>query len=375
MSATGPTASRTIAGSTPLFSFKGIRVYIHWTFLLLLGWVAMSSWAEGKGWAVVRNDVARMLLLFLCVLLHEFGHALTALRLGIRTRDITLLPIGGLASLERMPEEPRKEFLITIAGPLVNLVIVLLTSAVMGVAYFRSLLAQGYTEPDGWMGLGAFLVMANASLFLFNMLPAFPMDGGRILRSILASWMPRPKATRIAVQVGRLFALGFILVAFAYQQPMLGLIGVFIYFSGGAEARATEVQDLLQGVRVDQVMRRRFWTLQAAATVQQAVEELLNGGDKDIVVMQGDRVLGILQRSKLVEALKDQRQEATLGSLAITHVPELRPDDQASKAFQDLLAGGWPLMPVVEEGRLMGIVEHENLTEYLLVKGAKRPTT
>jgi Zn-dependent protease/predicted transcriptional regulator len=335
----------------------------------------MSSWAEGKGWAVVRNDVARMLLLFLCVLLHEFGHALTALRLGIRTRDITLLPIGGLASLERMPEEPRKEFLITIAGPLVNLVIMLITAAVMGVAYFRSILQTGYTELDGWTGLGAFLLMANASLFLFNMLPAFPMDGGRILRSILASWMPRPKATRIAVQVGRLFALGFILVAFSYQQPMLGLIGVFIYFSGAAEVRATEVQDLLQGVRVDQVMRRQFWTMQDTATVSEAVQGLLNGADKDIVVMKGDHVLGIVQRNALFEALKDQRQDAALASLNMSQVPPARPSDQASKAFQDMLAGGWPLIPVIEEGSLVGIVEHENLTEYLLMKGAMRPNT
>jgi Zn-dependent protease/predicted transcriptional regulator len=333
----------------------------------------MSSWAEGKGWAVVRNDVARMLLLFLCVLLHEFGHALTALRLGIRTRDITLLPIGGLASLERMPEEPRKEFLITIAGPLVNLVIVLITSAVMGFTYFRSLLQNGFTETGGWMGLGAFLLMANASLFLFNMLPAFPMDGGRILRSILASWMPRPKATRIAVQVGRLFALGFILVAFSYQQPMLGLIGVFIYFSGAAEVRATEVQDLLKGVRVEQVMRRQFWSMPSVATVEEAVHGLLNGGDKDIVVLEQDRLMGILQRSTLLEAVKEQRQGATLSALAITRVPYAAPNDPASKAFQDLLAGGWPLLPVVQDGRVIGILEHENLTEYLLVKGTERP--
>jgi Zn-dependent protease/predicted transcriptional regulator len=357
-----------------LFSFKGIRVYIHWTFLLLLGWVAISSFAEGKDWAVVRNDVARMLLLFLCVLLHEFGHALTALRFGIRTRDITLLPIGGLASLERMPEEPRKEFLITIAGPLVNLVIVLITAAVMGVAYFRSLIQSGFSEPEGWMGLGAFLLIANLSLFVFNMLPAFPMDGGRILRSILASWMPRPKATRIAVQVGRLFAIGFILVAFAYQQPMLGLIGVFIYFSGSAEARATEMQDLLQGVLVHQVMRRQFWTLPSTATVNEAVQGLLGGGDKDIVVMEGDRVLGLVQRAALVEALKEQRQDAELSTIVAREVPVAQHADPASQAFQSLLAGGWPLLPVLEQGRLVGILEHENLTEYLLVKGAMRPS-
>jgi len=368
MAASAPTLS----GSTPLFTFRGIRVYLHWSFLLLVGYVAFLGYNAGKDLPAILVMLGMVLMVFMCVVLHEFGHALTAQYYGIGTRDITLLPIGGVASLERMPEEPRKEFWITVAGPAVNLLIAAIALAVMLVSGVPLVVPKDLLSVSHWSDVPMMLLVMNMWLFLFNLVPAFPMDGGRILRSVLGMLMPRDKATRIAAGFGRLFALAFVVIGFVIGHIFLALIGVFIFFAAGAESRMVEQQTALRGIRVRDVMRTRFWSMPSTATVARAVEELLAGGDHDLLVMDGGELKGVLTRRDLVQALSDGRNQAALGDLSVAVLPSVAPQAPVNEAYVKLLTGQFPLMPVMEDGRLVGVLEPENLAEFLMVRGALR---
>jgi Zn-dependent protease/CBS domain-containing protein len=363
----------TLRGSASLFSFRGIKVYVHWSFLILVAYIAYTGFSEGKDMRAILGELGLVMLVFFCVVLHEFGHALMAQRFGVRTRDITLLPIGGMASLERMPEEPRQEFWITVAGPLVNLVIAGLAFVAMAILGLTTLVSDMFLGATDWTAVLLFLFAANMMLFLFNLIPAFPMDGGRILRSVLSMRMPREKATRIASGVGRFFAIGFVVYGLMDSQPFLALIGVFIFIAAGSEARMVQQQSALRSIRVKDVMRTRFWSMATDATVQQAVDELLAGGDHDLVLVDAEgRYAGLLTRRLLVQALSEGKQNTLLMQLEATQAPAVLPDAPVNTAYQSLLAGQFPLLPVIQDGRLLGVLEPENLTEFLLVKGALR---
>ena len=365
-------AGPTLRGGLPLFSFRGIKVLVHWSFLLLPAWIIISGLSDGVPFQQLLAHVGLVLVVFICVVVHEFGHALTAQHYGIRTRDITLLPIGGVASLERMPEDPKQEFWITIAGPLMNLIIAalaFLVIAITGVSLFFSDLLLGATT---WTSVLSFVLMANLSLFLFNLVPAFPMDGGRILRSLLSMRLPRERATDIAALVGRLFAAGFVIAGISWGQPFMALIGVFVFFAAGSEARSVRQKARLEGITVGQVMRTRYWSLQGTDTVQRAVDDLLAGGDSVLLVMQGPSLSGILVREDLVGAVESGRQQDVLQALPLRPVPALSPEEGAHKAFQRMVLEGHPVLPVLAEGRVVGIMEPENLAEYLQVQQAAR---
>lgn len=364
-------AARGLRGGLPLFSFKGIKVLLHWTFLLLPAWIIGSGLANGEPWSEVLARTGLVLIVFVCVVMHEFGHALTARRYGIGTRDITLLPIGGVASLERMPEDPRQEFWITIAGPLVNLVIAALSFtaiAVTGISLFFSDVLLGATS---WTNVLMFVFTANLSLFLFNLLPAFPMDGGRILRSVLSMRMPRERATRIAAQVGRLFAVGFVVGGIYLGAPFMAFIGVFVFLAAGAEARSVKQKALLDGITVAQVMRTRFWSMPSTARVQEAVNELLAGGDSTLLVMEGDRLRGLLTREELLAAVAEGRSDQFLNDLPLRQAPLVAPEASAHQSYQRMVIEGHPVLPVVGHDRVVGIMELENLAEYLQVMQAR----
>lgn len=224
-------------GAFRIGSYSNIGVYIHWTFLLLLFWVGGNSFFDGSSINAIAEEIGFLLMVFLCVLLHEFGHALSAARYGIRTKDITLLPIGGLARLEKIPERPWHELVVAIAGPAVNVGIILILAVVM---YFGKGLPLGLDifrlESNSFV---VNLLLVNISLVVFNMIPAFPMDGGRILRSLLAMKLSKVKATLIAARIGQLISFGFVIVGWFYN-PMLILIGIFIFYGAKAELRYTK---------------------------------------------------------------------------------------------------------------------------------------
>ncbi len=253
--------------------FAGIGVYIHATFLLILGWVVLSHWLQGHTVAATVAGVVFMLALFGCILLHEFGHALMAKKYGIRTRDITLLPIGGVARLERMPDEPRQELWVALAGPAVNVVI--------AAALYAWLTLSDTLEPLGSLGLasGSFwerLMVLNVFVVVFNLIPAFPMDGGRVLRALLAMRLEYTRATQIAATVGQGLALVFGFVGL-FTNPFLLFIALFVWIGAGQEAGMVQMKAALGGIPVSRAMITDFQTLAESDTLETAVTRILAG--------------------------------------------------------------------------------------------------
>ncbi len=348
-----------IRGGLPIFSFKGIGVFVHWTFLLLPAYIAYSGWKDGMVLTEILHEVGLVLIVFVCVLLHEFGHSLTALRYGVRTKNIVLLPIGGVASLERMPEEPRKEFWITLAGPMVNLVIALLAFgliAITGVTESFSDLFLGATE---WTNTLMFIFGMNVFLFLFNLVPAYPMDGGRLLRSLLSMRMPRPKATKIAGRIGQVMAVIFVMAAIYEQAPFLGLIGVFIFMAAGAEIRTLAPKTPANAGLIRSHMTSSFTSLLGTNAVSKALEELARNDEELIVVLDTNEVKGIIHRDVLLAVSPD----ALLSSLPITRVPACRVNDIAEQVGRYMLTHGYPISLVMENGSLVGIVTAASLRD------------
>ena len=237
--------------SLRLGSYFGIPVYMHLTFLLLLAWVAIVHWMQFRSGDAVFNGIVFIVLIFLCVVLHEFGHALMARRYGIRTRDITLLPIGGLARLERMPEDPRQELWVALAGPAVNLVI--------AVALWMVLIASGALVPVERLTMtgGPFLerlMLVNVFLLAFNLIPAFPMDGGRVLRALLATRLEYTRATSIAATIGQLVAFAFGFIGLFGGNPVLLFIAFFVWIGAAQEASMVQMKSSLSGIPVSRAM-------------------------------------------------------------------------------------------------------------------------
>lgn len=343
-----------LRGGLPLFTFKGIEVVMHWSFLLLPAWVALPYILAGTPLRAMAS-VTLVLILFLCVLLHEFGHALTALHYGIRTRNIMLLPIGGVASLEHMPKEPRKEFWITLAGPLVNLAIALLALAVIGIQDLPVDLTDWSVVPR-WDRLPQNILYGNLTLFVFNMIPAFPMDGGRLLRSGLSSVMPRAKATLIAATLGQAVSVGFVAYAIYNTEPFLILVGIFIFMAASAEKRAlpptaAPVPSGAQG-SVQEAMVRDLPLLPGTATVQQGLDELQRRNEDFLVVLDDKEVSGVVMRA----ALQGADPQAKLSAVDAQRVPTVAPADPAEAVGRYMRAQGYPACVVVEQGRLIGVI-------------------
>ena len=366
--------------------FGDTDVRIHVTFLLLLAFFAFSGYQQGGATGAVMSLVF-ILLLFLCVLLHEFGHALAAARYGIRTPDITLLPIGGVARLQRMPDEPLHELVVALAGPLVNVVI--------AAALFLGLWARGsgFGGPalveNPAVDLLANLLWVNVVLVVFNLIPAFPMDGGRVLRALLATRLNYARATRIAATVGQVLAFAFVMYALVGRPdnwPMLVLVAVFIYFGAGQEAAAAQMRDVARGVAVSDAMITDFRTLGAADTLEHAVEALLRTSQHDFpVVDAAGGVEGILTRNDMIRALREGGPHVPVAAVMQRGVPSVPLGTSFERAFRIMNEAQVPAVLVRDRaGRLVGVITPENVGEMMMVQAAlgdgqrpswARPTT
>lgn len=324
---------------------------IHVTFLLLLAFYAWSYYeAAGVEGAVV--GVTFMLVLFLCVLLHEFGHALAARRFGIRTPDITLLPIGGVARLERMPSSPRQELVIAIAGPAVNVAIVAVICAILG----RVPDVRSFWNGRGEDGLLASLFFVNAMLILFNMIPAFPMDGGRVLRALLATGMPHAKATLIAARVGQGIAVVFGVLALTTGNFILLFIALFVFMGAQQELAYVQLRQSAQNLRVGQIMITRFRTLSADIRVGE-VAALMDGDHQDVfpLVDSALHLRGIASRAELLQAAKDLPPQSPANCVA-RQIPVVHPDTPLNEAVELMQRLAEPVLPVVNaSGQIVGL--------------------
>ena len=344
----------------------GIDVNMHATFLLLVGWVAFSAFISGRGLAAGVSEVLFVLALFTCVVMHEYGHALTARRFGIQTQDITLLPIGGLARLERMPDSPIQELWVALAGPAVNLV--------LAAVLLTGLLATDTLGPltSLSMSSGSFLqrlLVVNGMLALFNLIPAFPMDGGRVLRALLALRMEYAKATQIAASIGQGMALLLGLAGFFFN-PNLIFIAVFVWIGAGQEASMVRTKTTLSGIPVKQAMLTDFRTLSPTDPLRYPVELILSGSQHDFPVVADGSVVGILTREDLFHALAQYDERMLVSYVMRKRFPVIDAGQTLEDISPLLQMENLSILPVTQEGRLVGLITPDNIGEYIMVQRA-----
>ena len=361
-----PDSLKSMKWSFKLGTFAGIGVYMHWTFLILIGWIFFAHLGQGKDAGQAALGVLFILALFLCVVLHEFGHALTARRYGVKTRDITMLPIGGVARLERIPEKPMQEFWVAIAGPAVNVVIAVILLGVLVLLNNLNQLLQVEFLKGHFL---ARLMWVNMFLVAFNLLPAFPMDGGRVLRALLATRLGRRRATAIAANVGQAMAIIFGIVGFLYN-PMLIFIAIFVFLGAQAEAGMVEMQSALSDLRVSDAMMTRFRTLSTEDSLDAAIQELLAGSQQDFPVITNGQIVGILRRKDLVKALSEGRRGAPVGDVMTHECEAVDASTKLTAALEAMRGRECASTPVLSEGRLVGLLTLENVSELVMVNTA-----
>jgi Zn-dependent protease len=347
--------------SVPLGRVYGISLRMHATFLLLLGWTAWMAGQVG-GYRASLWALALVLCLFACVLLHELGHCLVAMRwCGVKVNGITLLPIGGVASLQAIPERPIQELAIAVAGPLVNVVIALALLAARGG--LPALPELGVPESAG--ELCDMLIISNGVLVVFNLIPAFPMDGGRILRSLLAIPLPFETATRAAVAVGQMLALGFVGLAAVVRNPVLALIGVFVFLGAEAEERRVTARHRLARVQVRDLMTTTWSGLHP----QDALSACLGRGGHSrrthFLVLADGVLVGLLPYDAWVAALREGGAERRLAEIMERRFLTTTPETRLADMYPEILTLRQEVFPVMDSGRVAGLLTRESVEDLL----------
>jgi Zn-dependent protease/CBS domain-containing protein len=354
--------------SIRLFNVGGTAVRIHLTFFLLLAWIAAIHWARG-GPAAALDGVVFIVLLFVCVVLHEFGHVFAARRYGIKTSDVTLLPIGGLASLERMPEKPAQEIFVALAGPAVNLVIALVLVLFLDGRFDLSQMAQLQEATSTMMGRVA---AANVALCVFNLIPAFPMDGGRVLRALLAIPLGYTRATRIAALIGQ--GLAFVFAWWGLMgNPLLILIAVFIFLAASGEAGYVQAREYTRGYLAKHTMITNFQPLGMSSSIDDAAALLLRTTQQEFPVVDANGTLqGVLTREALIAALQAKGGATPVVDVMDKDVPTVPENACLDNVFQSLQRTGRRLIGVVDAlGRLRGYITAENLSELIMIQSSR----
>ncbi len=356
-------------GTLKLGSVAGIKIEVHWTFTLLLLWVVFLDIQRGGNLSSAILNIIFILLLFVCVVLHELGHALTARRYNIATRQITLLPIGGVASLEKMPEKPGQELLVALAGPAVNVLIALLLLAVVPLRVYLGMDAESLEQLINAPSIETllfYLLIANIMLVAFNLIPAFPMDGGRVFRAILSFTMDRTKATEIAASLGQVLAVVFFILGLFYN-PFLVLIALFIFIGAYGESKMVKQTSLVEGHVVAEATLTNITVLHPDTELSEVVDIIIAGSEKDFVVMDGNIIVGLLYHKDILKNAKNVSLKVR--DIMNTQFKALRAS-AALQEFFNLLAGERNLFfPVIDKkGSLIGAIDMSNVSEFLVLK-------
>jgi len=355
--------------SLTLGTVRGIKIKIHLTFLLLVAWAAYNYGASaGRGWQGSLYGVLITLALFFCVVLHELSHSLVALRYGGRVREIELSPIGGVSKMETVPEKPSQEFVMALAGPMVNLVIavplglLVLMLIINGTIRSPSHLVYLLGRPS-WAGLVANLFLDNVLLALFNLLPAFPMDGGRVLRSTLAWRLGPRQATRIATGVGQGVAMLLGLAGVFTSNWVLVFIAVFVFAGAQQEGRMNEVLAVLGDLRVEQALITACQPLSPDDSLDMVLEHTLHGHPACYGVMEGERLVGLLSHEGITSALATYGHTVHVRDVMQRDYPSVSPTDTIAKAWRLMATSGRRALPVVEDRKLLGMVTAQQIGE------------
>ncbi len=352
-----------------LATVAGIDIFIHWTFLLLIGFIVYTNKKAGYNQTQIAWSVLFISFVFITVLLHELGHAMAARRFNIKTRDITLLPIGGLARLEKMPEKPWEELVVAIAGPAVNIVLAAITSLFISIPEpeaFIEQLSNGVNASNFFLNF----FVVNLVLAFFNLLPAFPMDGGRVFRALLSLKLKRTTATNIAAMVGQFVAVLFVLFGFK-NSPTLIFIGIFIFLGARSEAKYTEMDSLLKGFKVKDILMQQFQKIDASEPIRNAVSMLLNGQIKNFLVIENNKVAGTLSRDDIIKCLNEGGNEALVSSAMNKNLLYVDANWKLAEAWKKIQEHDAAIVPVHENGAFVGVLDTENILEFIMVRQAE----
>lgn len=356
-------------GSWKLLTFKGVSLYVHWTFWFLFGWVMIENARTGNNVEQLGWSILFLVLVFACVALHEFGHALMAARFNIKARNIILLPIGGIASIEKFPDNPKQELSISIAGPLVNIVIagilfLFLTPFTETVENLKDIrITHGHDMLFN-------LFIANLSLALFNLIPAFPMDGGRILRALIGFRLNYVRATSIATVIGKVIATAFVIFGILSYNLLLTLIGFFIVFSADAEEYYLRLKTLVKGIKLKEVLMFDYDSLQANSTVKEASGILMNTHNKYFIVMDGPTPVGTINRMEIIKAVAEMKYDIRVADFMKSNLEYLDAEQQVDTVLEQLAITPERIYPVMENKQFIGVISFNHIIEYLLINKA-----
>ncbi len=345
----------------------GIKVAIHWTFLLLILWVVAVTVGQGAETSQILLSVLFILVLFVCVTLHEFGHSLAARRYGIETKSITLLPIGGMANIEGMPEKPKQEIIVTLSGLMVNVVIALILwvviSALPGYSFDTD-----FTKITGENFL-ILLMYVNLFVVAFNLIPAFPMDGGRILRAALSFRFDRVKATKYSMMAGQVFGALFALIGL-FINPFLFIIGVFVFLGAQFEYKQVKFRSLLHNYKAKDIIMKDYSVLDPGDSLKKAVDMLLETRQTGFLVKKDGDYVGILVRDNIINGLSKHGEEVKVGEVMNKDFRKIEAETLLRDIFQDMQKQKLDFLPVFEDGKLIGVIDQENIQEFILVQSA-----
>jgi Zn-dependent protease/CBS domain-containing protein len=344
--------------------FGATTVRVHLTFFLLLAWIGVSAWQQG-GIPAARDSVLFIVLIFACVVLHEFGHILMARRFGIETPEVMLLPIGGVALMPRMPQKPLQELAVAIAGPMVNVVLAFLLFLVLGTIQSGSL---AHID-DPRVSLLARLAAVNVFLVLFNMIPAFPMDGGRVLHALLAMKLGNVKATQLAASLGQVLAFGLGFLGL-FGNPLLIFIAIFVYVAAGGEAQMSAFNEVARGLSVGDAMETRFNTIPIEANLAAAIETLLATAQHEFPVVDAfGKPVGLIVREDILSALKNHDSEASITTFMRAPVATVRCTAPLESVLDRLHGPQAAAVGVTNSvGVLVGLLTRQNLGEMMIIK-------
>ncbi|MFQ6101013.1 MAG: site-2 protease family protein [Anaerolineae bacterium] len=348
-----------------LFTVRGIEVKIHITFPLILVWAAMQFGFLNEGRFSLSGAVFGVvvtLLLFVCVVIHELSHSLTSARMGFPVHDIVLLPLGGVAQIERIPKRPGQELLMAIAGPLSNVVIAGVLIAVGFLLGVDVNLRIDLTSL-GWEDILPYLIVTNAGLAVFNLIPAFPMDGGRVLRALLATMMSHARATALAVGVGQGLAWLLGLVGLLSSDFVLILIAIFVYAGAAQEGRMVQVKNVLQGLQVRQAFSRRALALSPDDPISRVADLTLESFQADFPVCDGERLVGLLTHTDVIRALKQRRPETPVREVMRAELPTVGLNDELFEVLQQMMETGLDALPVIDKGYFLGLLTRRDVNE------------
>jgi Zn-dependent protease/CBS domain-containing protein len=369
--------------SIKIGTIKGIEIKVHFTFLFIILWAAFQGGTgTGGGLRGAIFGLVSITLLFSCVVLHELGHSFQALRYKVKVRNITLLPIGGVARMESIPEKPGQELAISLAGPAVNFAIAgllaplalwIITTQIAAYldqpAYLLSNTGQrtlsrvldGLFYGTDWKALVFYLLSMNVSLGAFNLIPAFPMDGGRVLRALLALRLDYLRATRIAVNVGRGLAVLLGVAGLMLFQFPLVLIAVFIYAGGGYERQMVEVKRVLQGLQVSQAVTRDLRAVTPATPLAYVLDLVFHGYPSSFPVVEGRQLVGVLVREDILATFRERGPNVPVGQVMRTNFPIVDLSDSLLHVQQLIAQSGVKAVPVAEDGLFRGLITLDNI--------------